>query len=233
MVSAKRYKSNFSLECVNKIRSNAFSIDKTYTVPYLWKYATECSDVQNERYVNKVSRRELDSLQSGFRVTEMRWDFTANHICYTDCLEAFYNNNTYNWTTFWPFKTFAITLTYYYSNAITHLNALLLRSIVRVHGTINLTFFPHQLSSSRRIIIYNTAPARQYFRTYNLILMSVGYIYAVKKFKPSLFYYRFNLSYVANSLHFYGHFWNFENFIYIEFLLLIFSFLEYITCHHL
>lgn len=147
-----------------------------HTVPYLWKYATECSDVQNERYVNKVSRRELDSLQSGFRVTEMRWDFTANHICYTDCLEAFYNNNTYNWTTFWPFKTFAITLTYYYSNAITHLNALLLRSIVRVHGTINLTFFPHQLSSSRRIIIYNTAPARQYFRTYNLILMSVGYI---------------------------------------------------------
>lgn len=156
MVSAKRYKSNFLLECVNESRSNASSIDKIYD-PDICENTRR--NVQNERYVNKISRRSLILFKAD-SVTEMRWDFTANHICYIDCSEAFYNNNTYNWTTFWPFKTFAIILTYYYSNAITHLNALLLRSIVRTRHY-KFIFLSSPIVLTHRVVLLYIIQHRQ------------------------------------------------------------------------
>lgn len=105
------------------------------------------------------------------------------------CSEAFHNNNTYNWTTFWRFsKRFAINLTYYYSNAITYLNALLLRGIVRTRHYESF-FLPSPKSplhhASRYIItIYSTAPARGNNFSYTPILMNVGRV--AENFQGSL-----------------------------------------------
>lgn len=145
----------------------------------------------------------------------MRWDFTANHICYIDCSEAFYNNNTYNWTTFWPFKTFAITLTYYYSNAITHLNVLLLRSIVRTRHY-KFIFLSLPIILTHRVVLLYIIQHRQG----NISECMTWFWWASDKNREevsikSVFYCRFNLSYVANSLHLYRHFWNIGNFLYI------------------
>lgn len=65
------------------------------------------------------------------------------------------------------FKTFAINLTYYYSNAITYLNALLLRGVLYVHGTKSSFFLnPRQIRSdtthiARRVIILCMIQHRQ------------------------------------------------------------------------
>lgn len=156
MVSAKRYKSNFSLECVNKSRSNASSIDKIYDPVFM-----KILDGMRKMKAMLIRYRDGAWFSSNSdSVTEMRWDFTANHICYIDCSEAFYNNNTYNWTTFWPFKTFAITLTYYYSNAITHLNALLLRSIVRTRHY-KFIFLSSPIVLTHRVVLLYIIQHRQ------------------------------------------------------------------------